>query len=49
MIHVAELVQTGFEFKKRRAYPILKGIVVAAENEDVILEVCSFFARRLPL
>ncbi|KAI6044876.1 hypothetical protein EDC04DRAFT_3137624 [Pisolithus marmoratus] len=29
---------TGFEFKKRRAYPVLEGIVVAAENEGVIVE-----------
>ncbi|KAH7885453.1 hypothetical protein F5I97DRAFT_2033703 [Phlebopus sp. FC_14] len=29
---------TGFEFKKRRAYPVLEGIVVAAENENVIVE-----------
>ncbi|KAF8955950.1 hypothetical protein BDZ97DRAFT_1854167 [Flammula alnicola] len=37
---------TGFEFKKRRAFPIVEGIVVAAENEATILEVmiasCSF-------
>ncbi|KAI6023368.1 hypothetical protein EDC04DRAFT_2900565 [Pisolithus marmoratus] len=29
---------TGFEFKKRWAYPVLEGIVVAAENEGVIVE-----------
>ncbi|KAI5996749.1 hypothetical protein EDC04DRAFT_2872333 [Pisolithus marmoratus] len=29
---------TGFEFKKRRAYPVLEGIVAAAENEGVIVE-----------
>ncbi|KAF9525479.1 hypothetical protein CPB83DRAFT_859313 [Crepidotus variabilis] len=29
---------TGFEFKKRRAFPILEGIVVAAENEATLLE-----------
>lgn len=28
----------GFEFKKRRAYPVLEGIVVAAENESAIIE-----------
>ena len=34
--------QTGFEFKKRRAFPVLTGIVVAAENEAALLEVrCS--------
>ena len=31
--------QTGFEFKKRRAFPVLTGIVVAAENEAALLEV----------
>ncbi|PPQ71040.1 hypothetical protein CVT24_011921 [Panaeolus cyanescens] len=29
---------TGFEFKKRRAFPVIEGIVVAAEHEAVILE-----------
>ncbi|EKC98024.1 hypothetical protein A1Q2_07686 [Trichosporon asahii var. asahii CBS 8904] len=29
---------TGFEFKKQRAIPVLTGIVVAAENEDAVLE-----------
>ncbi|KAJ3503963.1 hypothetical protein NLJ89_g8197 [Agrocybe chaxingu] len=29
---------TGFEFKKRRAFPILEGVVVAAENEAALLE-----------
>ncbi|KAH8806536.1 hypothetical protein DL96DRAFT_1717820 [Flagelloscypha sp. PMI_526] len=29
---------TGFEFKKRRAYPVLEGVVVAAENESVLLD-----------
>ncbi|EMD39582.1 hypothetical protein CERSUDRAFT_111894 [Gelatoporia subvermispora B] len=29
---------TGFEFKKRRAFPVITGIVVAAENEETILE-----------
>ncbi|KAL4073305.1 hypothetical protein V8B97DRAFT_2034594, partial [Scleroderma yunnanense] len=29
---------TGFEFKKRRAYPVIEGIVVAAENENTIIE-----------
>jgi Rad4 beta-hairpin domain 3 len=33
------VVQTGFEFKKRRAFPIIEGVVVAAENEAVLLEV----------
>lgn len=30
---------TGFEFKKRRAFPIVSGIVIAAENEELLLEV----------
>ncbi|KAF9013151.1 hypothetical protein BDQ17DRAFT_1342855 [Cyathus striatus] len=29
---------TGFEFKKRRAFPVIEGIVVAAENETVLLD-----------
>ncbi|KAI0688320.1 hypothetical protein BC835DRAFT_1373054 [Cytidiella melzeri] len=29
---------TGFEFKKRRAFPLITGVVVAAENEEVLLE-----------
>ncbi|KAI0322385.1 Rad4-domain-containing protein [Amylostereum chailletii] len=29
---------TSFEFKKGRAFPVLSGIVVAAENEEAILE-----------
>ncbi|KIJ64619.1 hypothetical protein HYDPIDRAFT_90094 [Hydnomerulius pinastri MD-312] len=29
---------TGFEFKKRRAFPVLEGIVVATRNEDAYLE-----------
>ncbi|KAF9222930.1 Rad4-domain-containing protein [Gyrodon lividus] len=31
---------TGFEFKKRRAFPVIGGIVVAAEIENVIVEAC---------
>jgi xeroderma pigmentosum group C-complementing protein len=31
--------QTGFEFKKRRALPVIEGVVVAAEHEAVLLEV----------
>ena len=34
--------QTGFEFKKRRAFPVITGIVVAVENEQAVLEVCVF-------
>lgn len=33
------LLQTGFEFKKRRAFPIVEGVVVAADNESILLEV----------
>ncbi|KAG1728498.1 Rad4-domain-containing protein [Suillus paluster] len=29
---------TGFEFRKRRAIPIIEGIVVAEENETIIVE-----------
>ncbi|EJC98123.1 Rad4-domain-containing protein [Fomitiporia mediterranea MF3/22] len=29
---------TNFEFKKGRAFPVLSGIVVAAENEEILLE-----------
>ncbi|KAK0243924.1 hypothetical protein EDD85DRAFT_806100 [Armillaria nabsnona] len=29
---------TGFEFKKRRAFPVLEGVVIAAENEQVLLD-----------
>lgn len=32
-------IQTGFEFKKRRAFPVITGVVVAAENESALLEV----------
>jgi xeroderma pigmentosum group C-complementing protein len=31
-------VQTSFEFRKGKAFPVISGIVVAAENEDTILE-----------
>ncbi|KAH7097516.1 Rad4-domain-containing protein, partial [Auriculariales sp. MPI-PUGE-AT-0066] len=36
-VDFAEAV-TGFEFKKRKANPIITGIVVASENEDAVLE-----------
>ncbi|KAJ3916925.1 hypothetical protein F5877DRAFT_45622 [Lentinula edodes] len=36
-IDFAEAV-TGFEFRKRKATPVLEGIVVAIENEEVVLE-----------
>ncbi|KAF7980649.1 hypothetical protein HWV62_37466 [Athelia sp. TMB] len=29
---------TGFEFRKRRANPIIEGVVIAAENEPALLE-----------
>ncbi|GJE88546.1 Rad4-domain-containing protein [Phanerochaete sordida] len=29
---------TGFEFKKRRAFPVITGVVVAAEHEQALLE-----------
>jgi hypothetical protein len=31
--------QTGFEFKKQRAIPVITGIVVAKENETAVMEV----------
>ena len=34
-------LQTGFEFKKQRAIPVITGIVVAAENEAMVLDVSS--------
>ncbi|KAF9448723.1 Rad4-domain-containing protein [Macrolepiota fuliginosa MF-IS2] len=29
---------TGFEFKKRRAFPVIEGVVIAKENEGALLE-----------
>lgn len=40
--HRTPLIQTGFEFKNRRAFPVINGIVVAAENESTLLEVNRF-------
>jgi hypothetical protein len=31
--------QTGFEFKKQRAIPVITGIVVAKGQEDAVMEV----------
>ncbi|KIK69809.1 hypothetical protein GYMLUDRAFT_34213 [Collybiopsis luxurians FD-317 M1] len=36
-IDFAEAV-TGFEFRKRRATPVVEGIVIAAEYEEIVLE-----------
>ena len=33
------VLQTGFEFKKRRAFPVITGVIVAKENEAPLLEV----------
>ena len=33
------LLQTGFEFRQRRANPILSGVVVAEEFADLLVEV----------
>jgi len=33
--------QTSFEFKKQRAFPVITGIVAAAEHEDTIVEVSN--------
>ncbi|GAW01080.1 Rad4-domain-containing protein [Lentinula edodes] len=45
-IDFAEAV-TGFEFRKRKATPVLEGIVVAIENEEVVLEPNAKLWRRL--
>ena len=37
-LNYAEAV-TGFEFKNRRAIPILKGIVLATENVELFMDV----------
>lgn len=42
LCNVPEKHQTGFEFRNRRAIPILTGIVIAAENESAFLEVRLF-------
>jgi len=31
-------MQTGFEFKSRRAIPVVGGVVIAAENEEMVLD-----------
>jgi xeroderma pigmentosum group C-complementing protein len=31
-------MQTGFEFKSRRAIPVVGGVVVAAENEEIVMD-----------
>ncbi|CEL52113.1 DNA repair protein rhp42 OS=Schizosaccharomyces pombe (strain 972 / ATCC 24843) GN=rhp42 PE=3 SV=1 [Rhizoctonia solani AG-1 IB] len=41
-ISFAEAV-TGFEFRKRQATPIITGIVIAAENEQVFLEALASY------
>jgi hypothetical protein len=33
------ITKTGFEFKKQRAIPVLTGIAVAEEFENLVLEV----------
>ena len=38
-LHLTFHLQTGFEFKKRRAFPVITGIVIAEENESALLEV----------
>ncbi|KAF9814962.1 hypothetical protein IEO21_04812 [Rhodonia placenta] len=37
---------TGFEFKKRRAFPVVTGIVVAAENEEAVLDSTNRFPSK---
>jgi len=39
--------QTGFEFRKRRATPIIEGIVVASENETLVLDVRGIVAAAI--
>lgn len=39
--------QTGFEFKKRRALPVIEGIVVAAPHAVAIREVSQSRPTRL--
>ena len=34
-------MQVSFEFKNRKATPIIRGIVIASEHEALILEVCE--------
>ncbi|CAE6347867.1 unnamed protein product [Rhizoctonia solani] len=43
-ISFAEAV-TGFEFRKRQATPIITGIVIAAENEQVFLEALASYVQ----
>ena len=31
-------MQTGFEFKSRRAIPVVEGVVIAAENAEMVLD-----------
>jgi len=31
------IMQTGFEFKSRRAIPVVEGVVIAAENEEMVM------------
>ena len=43
LITFHSIQQTGFEFKKRRAFPVIEGVVVAIENEATLLEVINPF------
>ena len=48
-VHSVRLIcsfQTGFEFKKRRAFPVIEGVVIARENESALLEASLFWKRR---
>ena len=33
------IMQVSFEFKNRKAMPVIRGIVIASEHEALILEV----------
>jgi len=37
--------QTGFEFKKQRAIPVITGIVVAEENETLVMDVSRLLIK----
>lgn len=34
-------MQVSFEFKSRKAMPVIRGVVIASEHEALVLEVCD--------
>ena len=38
-LYDAERIQTGFEFKKGRAFAVITGVVIAVDNEQILLDV----------